>query len=117
MLAANIDVQMIEVDGQQLQVAIKRGPKGRPPVLIFNGIGANWELAKPFLTALKQTEAIILCFGSSQRSAVISTRALCAISLQASTSVISGKDPQLIVKCAQPCRAQVVSAIFTSFSL
>ena len=59
MLSASIDVQMIEVGGQQLQVAIKRGPKGRPPLLVFNGIGANWELAKPFLTALKQTDAII----------------------------------------------------------
>src|SRR6476620_5416902 len=59
MLAANIEVQMIEVSGQQLQVAIKRGAKGRPPLLMFNGIGANWELAKPFLVALKQTEAIL----------------------------------------------------------
>jgi poly(3-hydroxyalkanoate) depolymerase len=58
-ILTDIDVQMIEVGGQQLQVAIKRGPKGRPPLLVFNGIGANWELAKPFLTALKQTEAII----------------------------------------------------------
>src|SRR5260370_41570966 len=59
MLLTSIDVQRIEVDGQQLQVAVKRGPKGRPPLLMFNGIGANWQLAKPFLTALKQTEAII----------------------------------------------------------
>jgi len=59
MLLTSIDVQMIEVDGQQLQVAVKRGPKRRPPLLMFNGIGANWQLAKPFLTALKQTEAII----------------------------------------------------------
>src|SRR6266404_2036813 len=58
-ILTDIDVQMIEVGGQQLQVAIKRGPKGRPPLLMFNGIGANWELAKPFLTALKQTGAII----------------------------------------------------------
>src|SRR5260370_38013051 len=58
-ILTDFDVQMIEVGGQQLQVAIKRGPKGRPPLLMFNGIGANWELAKPFLTALKQTEAII----------------------------------------------------------
>jgi hypothetical protein len=57
--SADIDVQMIEVDGQLLQVAIRRGPKVRPPLLMFNGIGANWELAKPFLTALEQTEAII----------------------------------------------------------
>src|SRR6478672_7687459 len=35
MLSASIDVQMIEVGGQQLQVAIKRGPKGRPPLLMF----------------------------------------------------------------------------------
>jgi poly(3-hydroxyalkanoate) depolymerase len=58
-ILSDIEVQMIEVGGQQLQVAIKRGPRGRPPLLVFNGIGANWELAKPFLTALKQTEAII----------------------------------------------------------
>jgi poly(3-hydroxyalkanoate) depolymerase len=58
-ILTDIDVQMIEVGSQQLQVAIKRGPKGRPALLVFNGIGANWELAKPFLTALKQTEAII----------------------------------------------------------
>src|SRR5712671_6269857 len=58
-ILTDIDVQMIEVGGQQLQVAIKRGPKGRPPLLMFNGIGANWELTKPFLSALKQTEAII----------------------------------------------------------
>ena len=50
---------MIEVGAQPLRVDIKRGPKGRPPVLLFNGIGANLELAKPFLHALKRTEAII----------------------------------------------------------
>lgn len=59
MFSPDIDTQMIEVGGQQLQVAIKRGPKDRPPLLIFNGIGANWGLTAPFLTALKQTEAII----------------------------------------------------------
>ena len=34
------------------------GPSG-PPLLLFNGIGANWELAKPFLEALTSTTAII----------------------------------------------------------
>ena len=48
---------MIEVGAQPLRVAVKRGPKGRPPFLLFNGIGANLELAKPFLRALKRTEA------------------------------------------------------------
>ena len=53
------DVRMIEVGAQPLRIAIKRGPKGRPPFLLFNGIGANLELAKPFMCALKHTEAII----------------------------------------------------------
>ncbi len=33
-------------------VAIKHGLAIAPPLLLFNGIGANWELAKPFLEAL-----------------------------------------------------------------
>jgi poly(3-hydroxyalkanoate) depolymerase len=53
------DVRMIDVGDQPLRVAIKRGPKGRPPLLLFNGIGANLELAKPFMRALKHTEAVI----------------------------------------------------------
>ena len=56
---AEFDLRMIEVGGQPLRVAVKRGPKGRPPFLLFNGIGANLELAEPFLRALKRTEAII----------------------------------------------------------
>jgi poly(3-hydroxyalkanoate) depolymerase len=53
------DVRMIDVGDQPLRVAIRRGPKGRPPLLLYNGIGANLELAKPFMRALKHTEAII----------------------------------------------------------
>jgi poly(3-hydroxyalkanoate) depolymerase len=56
---AQFDVRVIEVGAQSLRVAVKRGPKGRPPLLLFNGIGANFELAKPLLRALKRTEAII----------------------------------------------------------
>jgi poly(3-hydroxyalkanoate) depolymerase len=54
-----IDVRTIEVDRQPLRVATTRGPEGRPPLLLFNGIGANWQLAKPFLQALTNTAAII----------------------------------------------------------
>lgn len=53
------EVRTIEVGTQPLRVAIRRGPKGRPPLLLFNGIGARLELAKPFMRALKRTEAII----------------------------------------------------------
>jgi poly(3-hydroxyalkanoate) depolymerase len=54
-----IEVRQISVLGQSLQVAIKHGVASRPPLLLFNGIGANWELARPFLEALTDTTAII----------------------------------------------------------
>jgi poly(3-hydroxyalkanoate) depolymerase len=53
-----IETRQITIDGQSLQVAIRHGGSG-PPLLLFNGIGANWELAKPFLEALTNTTAII----------------------------------------------------------
>lgn len=56
---AAFDITMIDVGKQSLRVAIKRGPKDRPPLLLFNGVGANLELAKPFMRALTHTEAII----------------------------------------------------------
>ena len=54
-----IEVRQISIGGQSLQVAIKHGAGSGPPLLLFNGIGANWELAKPFLEALTDTTAII----------------------------------------------------------
>jgi poly(3-hydroxyalkanoate) depolymerase len=54
-----IEVRTLDVEGQLLRVALKRGPTKRVPLLLFNGISANWELAKPFLAELKETEAII----------------------------------------------------------
>jgi poly(3-hydroxyalkanoate) depolymerase len=54
-----IEARQIAIDGQLLQVAIRHGRGQQPPLLLFNGIGANWELAKPFLQALTSTTAII----------------------------------------------------------
>src|ERR1700685_1518593 len=54
-----IDARVIDVGGQKLMVAIRHGSSPRPPLLLFNGIGANWELARPFLSALTDTTAII----------------------------------------------------------
>ena len=54
-----IEVRQISIDGQSLQVAIRHSSGQQPPLLVFNGIGANWELAKPFLEALTSTTAII----------------------------------------------------------
>jgi poly(3-hydroxyalkanoate) depolymerase len=56
---ADIEVRQILIGGQSLQVAIRHGAESRRPLLLFNGIGANWELAKPFLEALTDTTAII----------------------------------------------------------
>jgi poly(3-hydroxyalkanoate) depolymerase len=54
-----IEVRQIVVGGQSLQVAIRYSSGQQPPLLLFNGIGANWELAKPFLEALTNTTAIV----------------------------------------------------------
>jgi poly(3-hydroxyalkanoate) depolymerase len=51
--------RQIVIGGQSLHVAIKHGSGREPPLLLFNGIGANWELARPFLEALTSTTAII----------------------------------------------------------
>src|SRR5580692_10595801 len=57
--APEIETRTITIDGQLLQVAIRHNSGRQPPLLLFNGIGANWELAKPFLEALTSTTAII----------------------------------------------------------
>ncbi len=52
-------IGMFEVDGQKLRVGIREGTSDRPPLLMFNGIGANLELAEPFMNALDDTAAVI----------------------------------------------------------
>jgi poly(3-hydroxyalkanoate) depolymerase len=54
-----VQIALHEVDGQVLRVGIRRGEKARPPLLIFNGIGASIELVEPFLAALAGPEAIV----------------------------------------------------------
>jgi poly(3-hydroxyalkanoate) depolymerase len=53
-----IDVRTLVVGRQPLRVATTYGTSGRPPLLLFNGIGANWELAKPLIRALTETAVI-----------------------------------------------------------
>jgi poly(3-hydroxyalkanoate) depolymerase len=55
----DIEARQVLIGGQSLQVAIRHGAGNQPPLLMFNGVGANWELAKPFLEALTHTTAII----------------------------------------------------------
>ncbi|MEQ6248043.1 poly(3-hydroxyalkanoate) depolymerase [Sulfitobacter sp. HNIBRBA3233] len=54
-----ITVDTIDVRGQKLHVAIKSGSMDKPPLLMFNGIGANLELGFPFLEALGDRRAVL----------------------------------------------------------
>jgi len=55
----SMQIQMIDLDGQTLRVATWRGSDASPPLLIFNGIGANLELVEPFVAALEDVSVII----------------------------------------------------------
>ncbi len=56
-----IEERWIEAEGFRLRAATRRiaAGAGRPPLLVFNGIGANLELALPFIEALTRTDAMI----------------------------------------------------------
>ena len=50
-------VEYVDVDGVMLRVATRPGEG--VPLLLFNGIGANFELVFPFMDALRDKEIII----------------------------------------------------------
>jgi len=52
-------IRTVDLDGQVLRVGKRPGHDGGPPLLIFNGIGANLELVEPFVDALDGVEVII----------------------------------------------------------
>jgi poly(3-hydroxyalkanoate) depolymerase len=54
-----MQIEMRDVGGRQLRVGIRPGDKALPPLLLFNGIGANIELVEPFLDAFRGPEAIV----------------------------------------------------------
>ena len=54
-----MQISLHEVSGQMLRVGVRGGDDARPPLLLFNGIGANIELAEPFLEALDGRKTII----------------------------------------------------------
>jgi poly(3-hydroxyalkanoate) depolymerase len=57
--AGGIEIQDVDVAGQRLRVGIRRGRHDLPPLLIFNGLGANLELVTPLTEALPEPEVII----------------------------------------------------------
>jgi len=54
-----MQIQMIDLDGQLLRVAVRRGRDACTPLLLFNGIGANLELVEPFVAALEDITVIV----------------------------------------------------------
>lgn len=54
-----VSVEMIDVRGQMLRIARLTGSTDQPPLLMFNGIGANLELGFPFLAHLRGRSAIL----------------------------------------------------------
>ena len=58
-VAAPTQIRMVEVDGQTVRVGVRPGTEEGPPLLIFNGIGANLELVEPFTAALVGIETVV----------------------------------------------------------
>jgi poly(3-hydroxyalkanoate) depolymerase len=54
-----MEIQTIEVDGHVVRTGIRRGNDATPPLLIFNGVGANLELVEPFVAALEDVSVVI----------------------------------------------------------
>jgi poly(3-hydroxyalkanoate) depolymerase len=54
-----VQIGLRDVGGQVLRVGVRRGDRRRPPLLLFNGIGANIELVEPFLDALAGVGTIV----------------------------------------------------------
>ena len=55
-----LDLRHVTLDGQLLRVGIWRGrDSAAPPLVVFNGIGANLELVQPFVDALGDVEVVI----------------------------------------------------------
>src|SRR5262252_9592039 len=54
-----MQISLHDVGGQVLPVGVRTGDRTRPPLLLFNGIGANIELVEPFLDALDDLQAIV----------------------------------------------------------
>jgi poly(3-hydroxyalkanoate) depolymerase len=54
-----MQTQTIDLDGQLLRVGIRRASDASPPLLLFNGIGANLELVEPFVAALDDVTVIV----------------------------------------------------------
>src|ERR1700752_3858800 len=54
-----MQIRTVDLDGQALRFAVWHRSDTSPPLLIFNGIGANLELMEPFVSALEDVSVFI----------------------------------------------------------
>jgi poly(3-hydroxyalkanoate) depolymerase len=52
-------IETVPIDGHRIRYARRPGDTARPPLLILNGLGANIELAQPFIDALPGPPIVI----------------------------------------------------------
>jgi poly(3-hydroxyalkanoate) depolymerase len=57
--AATLRIEHAHIGGHRIRHAIRPGNPERPPLLFLNGIGANIELALPFIDALSEPTVVI----------------------------------------------------------
>jgi poly(3-hydroxyalkanoate) depolymerase len=55
-----LDIRTLEINGQPLRVGERRGREGQPPLLLFNGVGANLELVEAFVAALDEAIPVVV---------------------------------------------------------
>lgn len=54
----DVDIRAVEVFGMSIRVAVWQGTSPRPPLLVFNGIGAGLEMLAPFADEMADTTVI-----------------------------------------------------------
>src|SRR5262245_55000700 len=55
-----MEIETVDIDGQLLRVGRRGGSEGAPPLLLFNGVGANLDLLEPFVAALDEGVAAVI---------------------------------------------------------
>ncbi|MFL0278139.1 alpha/beta fold hydrolase [Mycobacterium sp. SMC-19] len=58
--ASQLSTRFLDVAGHRLRVAVREGDGRRPPLLLFNGLGASLEALQPFVDALQPETGVVL---------------------------------------------------------
>ena len=54
-----MQIDQLDIQGRRIRYAVRRGSPARTPLLFLNGLGANIELAQPFIDALAEPTVVI----------------------------------------------------------